>query len=103
MKKLTLIFATATAITLYSCEKNEVGYVYKATHEYEKSRGGTGYATDFFHMPAKDDDAAWFHYKGTQAYMQISTWTDTTYIEYYCTAEEWKLRGEQGLMMDSGR
>ena len=97
---LTIAIALSSAIILTSCQKNEVGFIYKATHEYQDSKGKRGYATDFFKMPNQDDSTAWVHYKETEAYRQISTWTDTTYIQYYCTAEEWKLKGEEGMKIN---
>ncbi len=98
MKKL-LIIATL-GIIFTSCEKNDDGFMYKATHEYQDSKGKTGYTTDFFQMPCRDSVAAWNHYAQTEAYQNMSTWTDTTYIEYYCTFEEWKESGEAGLKIN---
>lgn len=98
MSKLTSIIAIA--ILLSSCQKQETGVIYKAFHEYEDSKGRNGVATDFFKMPSQDDNAALSHYKDTEAYRQISTWTDTTYIQYYCTIEEWKQKGEEGMKIN---
>ena len=95
MKKTLLSIFLVGLLT--ACEKQETGVIYKAFHEYTDSRGRNEVTTDFFKMPSQDDSAAWVRYTDTEAYRQISAWTDTTYIQYYCTAEEWKKKGEEGL------
>lgn len=87
----TIFLFASLSIMFASCEKEDDGFMYKATHEFYIERTGeTGYATDFFKVPCKDSVAAWNYYIQTRAYQDISAWTDTTYIEYYCTWEEWK-------------
>jgi hypothetical protein len=95
MKKIVLF--ASVIVSMVACRKDETGFMYKATHEYQDSKGKTGYTTDFFKMPCYDSTAAWNHYTQTEVYKNMSTWTDTTYIEYYCTVEEWIASGEVGL------
>lgn len=99
MKKLFTI--AALSIAFASCQKEDDGFMYKATHEFYIERTGQiGYTSDYFKMPVKDSVAAWNYYTQTRAYHDISTWTDTTYIEYHCTWEEWKESGEEGMKIN---
>ena len=98
MKKLFIIAVLGIEFT--SCEKNTDGYMYKATHEYKDRNGKTGYTSDYFKMPLQDSIEAWNYYAQTEAYRNISTWTDTTYIEYHCTYEEWLDSGEEGMKIN---
>ena len=75
------------------CKKD--GHYYRAHHvEYTTDlnvypyNGTKGDATDYFFREDKDDAAAWEWYKQTYAYQQIPA--DTCWVEYVCTAEEWK-------------
>ena len=93
MKKI--IIPILSIISLASCEKNDEGYMYKAYHVTHTERSGEIVATDFFKRDIKDSTSAWEWYKTTDAYSNISSWTDTTWIEYYCTYEEWLAKNKE--------
>jgi len=91
MKKITII--AATLISMIACTKD--GYMYKAYHAQHVPPNhyqgvDTLYATDFFYMEDKDDGAAWAWYQKTDAYKDLAPRSDSTWVEYHCTYEEWK-------------
>jgi len=87
MKKILIVVAL---MSTFACKKN--GYMYKAYHAQHVTSGhyyglDTTYATDFFFREDKDSAAAWAWYQKTDAFKNVPS--DSTWIEYYCTAEEW--------------
>ena len=95
MKK-TLIFAV-TILSMVACKKN--GHMYKAIHAQHVSpehyQGlDTTYATDFFYRDYRDDKEAWAWYQNTDAYKTEAPKSDSTWVEYWGTYEEWKSIGK---------
>ena len=92
MKKITIV--AATLISMIACTEKD-GHMYKAYHSFRPTSNNhqeldTLYATDFFYMETNDDGAAWAWYKQTKAYETWAPISDSTWIEYHCTYEEWQ-------------
>lgn len=88
-----LFAATIILLSMSACKKN--GYMYKAVHAQhvppEHYYGlDTTYATDFFFREDKDSAAAWAWYQQTDAYKDMAPVSDSTWIEFECSYEEWK-------------
>lgn len=94
MKKTLVLGLVVTA--MFSCTKDDDGFMYKANHSYKNRDGKTEYMSDYFRMEYKDSSAAVTMYMGTEAYRNISTYTDSTWITYHCTYQEWLESGKEG-------
>ena len=94
MKKTLVLGLVVT--TMFSCAKDDDGFMYKANHSYKNRNGKTEYMSDYFRMEYKDSSAAVTMYMGTEAYRNISTYTDSTWITYHCTYQEWLESGKEG-------
>lgn len=100
IKQILLVLVVLSILT--SCKKEE-GYMFKAFHHVKGSDTTDCFGhvhsriiSDYFQYPEKDQRAAEEFYLKRMA--ADETWdsmleTDSTWVEYYCTAEEWKKKG----------
>lgn len=92
MKKIAIL--GAALISLTACEKRD-GYMFKAFHVKPVPPGhywglDTMWVTDFFYMETIDSASAWEYYQTTEAHKSVSPRFDSTWVEYYCTWDEWQ-------------
>ena len=92
MKKLIIGICVITALS--SCKKE--GHIYKAFHRHVNKPAtcfhqGPCISTDYFQYPEKNDYKAkeWYDKNVMNDVRKLSP-TDSTWIEYYCTEEEWR-------------
>ena len=97
------IYLLLVIVTLSSCKK-EPEYVYKAFHRFVNKPStcfhqGPCIGTDYFYYPEKNDYKAreWYNKNMMDEVAKLSP-TDSTWIEYYCTADEFgNMKSSAGL------
>ena len=94
MKKILISGLVVAA--MFSCKKNDDGFMYKASHSYKNQNGKTEIISDYFKMELKDSSTAVAKYMSTDAFKNISSYTDSTWIDYYCIYQEWIESGKTG-------
>lgn len=93
MKKAIALVAV---VALFSCSKDNDGFMFKASHTYKDRFNKTQVMVDYFRTMSPDSTSASNWYTTTQAYQNISGYTDSTWVEYYCTYQEWIDSGKKG-------